>query len=72
MIGLLFTVGLLVVLVVAIRVSSTYEVKHGQINLRKDNDYERETISLSHVRSGSARGSENEGCVDRLLLGAVT
>ena len=72
MFGLLFTVGVLVVLVVAIRVSSTYEVKHGLINLRKDNDYEGEKISLPHVRAGSPGRSENASVPDRVLLGAVT
>lgn len=69
MFGLVITVGLLVVLVVAIRVSSTYEVKHGLINLRKD--MPDETLPLSDVRTSAGRSAQNEVCVDRVLLGAV-
>lgn len=69
MFGLIFISSVLVVLVVAIRLSSTYEVKHGLINLRKD--MPDETLSLSDVRTDAGRSAENEVCSDRVLLGAV-
>lgn len=70
--GLIFLVGMLVVLVVAIRVSSTQEINYGLIDAKKGGIYEAEDLSLSHVRSEPSGGSQNACCPDRVLLGAVT
>ena len=72
MFGLLFTLGVLLALVIAVRVSSTWEIKHGIINLRKDENYDTETISLPHVRTSAFWRSENARVPDRGWLGAVT
>jgi len=70
MIGFFCFIGLVVVFVVAVRVSSAYEIRHGLINLRKDNSDETTEIPLSHVRSGPSGSPEDACCSDRILLGA--